>query len=321
MNQWYNRLVLAFIGALLLMNPQVSFGQSISDCEGAITLCGDFYTETEASFNTGAVYEYTGICNQSLEQSSVWYTFTVQADGLLSFIIDPLNPMDDYDWGLFDITSGPLRRAWDFRSGAPVRPERIEAARSLIGWEHLEWDGPYLRLPMKGMELDLGGIVKEYAVDCAVKRLRDAGVLSGMVDLAGDIAVIGNQPDGSPWQISIRDPFDEGSVCAVNLTDAAIATSGSYERRIAYQGKDYGHLLDPETGWPAPGPASVTVIDAHCLTAGAVATTACLLTEEKAANWLGSARLPWLMVDQKTVISGPISSDSTATAQDSVRSL
>lgn len=223
--------------------------------------------------------------------------------------------------GLFDITSGPLRRAWDFQSGAPVRPERIEAARSLIGWEHLEWDGPYLRLPMKGMELDLGGIVKEYAVDCAVKRLRDAGVLSGMVDLAGDIAVIGNQPDGSPWQISIRDPFNEGSVCAVNLIDAAIATSGSYERRIAYQGKDYGHLLDPETGWPAPGPASVTVIDAHCLTAGAVATTACLLTEEKAANWLGSARLPWLMVDQKTVISGPISSDSTATAQDSVRSL
>ena len=223
--------------------------------------------------------------------------------------------------GLFDITSGPLRRAWDFQSGAPVRPERIEAARSLIGWEHLEWDGPYLRLPMKGMELDFGGIVKEYAVDCAVKRLRDAGVLSGMVDLAGDIAVIGNQPDGSPWQISIRDPFDEGSVCAVNLTDAAIATSGSYERRIAYQGKDYGHLLDPETGWPAPGPASVTVIDVHCLTAGAVATTACLLTEEKAANWLGSARLPWLMVDQKTVVSGPISSDSTATAQDSVRSL
>ena len=59
MNQWYNRLVSAFIGVLLLVNPQVSFGQSISDCEGAITLCGDFYTETEASFNTGAVYEYT----------------------------------------------------------------------------------------------------------------------------------------------------------------------------------------------------------------------------------------------------------------------
>ena len=106
MNQLSNRLVLAFIGVLLLGNAEVSFGQSISDCEGAITLCGDLYQETEASFNTGDEYEYTGICNQNLEQSSVWYTFTVQEDGLLSFIIDPLNPMDDYDWGLFDITSG-----------------------------------------------------------------------------------------------------------------------------------------------------------------------------------------------------------------------
>lgn len=80
--------------------------QTISDCAGAITLCGDLYTETEATLNTGTVYEYTGICNANLEQSSVWYTFTVQEDGLLSFIIDPLNPMDDYDWGLFNITTG-----------------------------------------------------------------------------------------------------------------------------------------------------------------------------------------------------------------------
>ena len=77
--------------------------------------------------------------------------------------------------GLFDITSGPLRRAWDFRSRGPARPERIEAARDLIGWKHLEWEGPYLRLPVKGMELDFGGIVKEYAVDCVAKRLRDGG--------------------------------------------------------------------------------------------------------------------------------------------------
>ena len=216
--------------------------------------------------------------------------------------------------GLFDITSGPLRRAWDFRSKGPARPELIEAARDLIGWEQLDWQGPYLRLPLKGMELDFGGIVKEYAVDGAAKRLRDAGVLSGMVDLAGDIAVIGDQADGYPWQISIRDPFKEGSICTVNLTDAAIATSGSYERRIAYQGKDYGHLLDPKTGWPVLGPASVTVIDAHCLTAGAVATTACLQTEEEAASWLADAQLPWLMVDQKTEISGPISSDSVNVA-------
>ena len=85
---------------------QSIFSQSISDCEGAIVLCGDLYTETQASFNTGSVYEATGSCNQGLEQSSVWYTFTVQADGLLSFVLDPATTTDDYDWGLFNITTG-----------------------------------------------------------------------------------------------------------------------------------------------------------------------------------------------------------------------
>jgi gliding motility-associated-like protein len=81
-------------------------GQTTSDCSGAVVLCGDFYAEENASLNTGDFYEFTGICNANLEQSSVWYTFTVQSDGLLSFVLDPLNPIDDYDWGLFDITTG-----------------------------------------------------------------------------------------------------------------------------------------------------------------------------------------------------------------------
>ena len=79
---------------------------SISDCNGAIVLCGDLYTETQASLNAGNVIEATGGCNQGVEQNSVWYTFTVQADGTLSFILDPLNDVDDYDWGLFNITTG-----------------------------------------------------------------------------------------------------------------------------------------------------------------------------------------------------------------------
>jgi len=91
---------------LTMWMPTAAWAQSPSDCDGAIVLCGDVYSETEASFNTGAVYEYTGACNQNLEQSSMWYTFTVYEDGLLSFVLDPLDPMDDYDWGLFDITEG-----------------------------------------------------------------------------------------------------------------------------------------------------------------------------------------------------------------------
>ena len=94
------------LAALFLSFSWHAFAQTPSDCDGAIVLCGDVYSETEASFNTGAVYEYTGACNAFLEQSSIWYTFTVYEDGLLSFVLDPLDPADDYDWGLFDITEG-----------------------------------------------------------------------------------------------------------------------------------------------------------------------------------------------------------------------
>jgi hypothetical protein len=98
------RNFLFVIGVLLSFSPLAQ--TSISDCNGAIVLCGDLYTETQASFTTGNVYEPTGACNAGLEQSSVWYTFTVQQDGDLSFILDPLNDADDYDWGLFDISTG-----------------------------------------------------------------------------------------------------------------------------------------------------------------------------------------------------------------------
>ena len=80
--------------------------QSISDCAGAIVLCDELYSEDEAPLNTGNVYEFTGTCNQNLEQSSVWYTFTVQQPGNLGFVLTPNDLTDDYDWGLFDITNG-----------------------------------------------------------------------------------------------------------------------------------------------------------------------------------------------------------------------
>ena len=101
-----NPSMLVALASVFVFGIQTIAAQTISDCAGAVFLCGDLYTETEATLNTGDIYEYTGACNASLEQSSLWYTFTVQENGLLSFIIDPLNPMDDYDWGLFDITTG-----------------------------------------------------------------------------------------------------------------------------------------------------------------------------------------------------------------------
>lgn len=208
--------------------------------------------------------------------------------------------------GAFDITSGPLNRAWDFRMNGGADPTHIEPALSLVGWDRVEWTHDSFRLPDYGMEIDLGGLAKEYAVDCVTQHLRAAGITSGVIELAGDVGVIGRQPDGTPWRIGIQSPAKPDSLCTILLMDSAIATSGNYARRLEYEGKQYGHLLNPKTGWPVEGPSSVSVIDRHCLTAGAVATVACLNSTKEAKQWLEHAELPWLMTSGAGELAGPI---------------
>ena len=207
--------------------------------------------------------------------------------------------------GLFDITSGPLRQAWDFRAGGGADPAQIELTLPLVGWDQIEWRGSSIHLSTPGVEIDLGGLAKEYAVDSAIRLMRNLKVTSAMIELAGDVATIG-ESNNTPWRVGIQDPEGTGSLCAVQLSNAAIATSGNYARRIDFEGKQYGHLLNPKTGWPVEGPTSVSVLDSHCLTAGAVATVACLHSEKDARAWLEHAALPWLMVSSTGKRSGPI---------------
>ncbi len=216
----------------------------------------------------------------------------------------------DASEGLFDITSGPLRQAWDFRANGNADPTQIESALSLVGWEHIEWRESGLRLPTPGMEIDLGGLAKEYAADGVISLMRNLKVTSALIELAGDVATIGDD-DATPWRVGIQDPEGCGSLCTVQLSNAAVATSGNYARVINYHRKPYGHLLNPKTGWPVEGPSSVSVLDSHCLTAGAVATVACLYSEENSITWLEHAALPWLMVSSTGGRSGPIADQMT----------
>ena len=208
--------------------------------------------------------------------------------------------------GVFDITSGPLRHAWCFQVGAHAAPDRISHLLDSVGYDLIEWRENSCHLSKAGMEVDLGGIAKEFAVDSVADFLRNEGITSGLIELAGDISVIGKQGDGSPWKIGIQDPGSPSSVCTVNLADAALATSGNYARTVTHNGKRYGHLLDPRSGWPVEGPDSVSVIDTHCLTAGAVATVACLKNQSSALDWLSESDLPWLLcnIDEQPI--GPI---------------
>lgn len=199
--------------------------------------------------------------------------------------------------GRFDITSGILRRAWNFKSSIIPTQEQIDVLLPDIGFERLNWSESTLHIP-KGIELDLGGVGKEYAVDRIADIWLDMGVEHGLIDLGGDIRAVGSHADGSPWRIGIRDPrAHDNAIVTVELNDEALATSGDYERYLEIDGKRYCHILDPMTGWPVEGLASVSVIAKECMVAGSLSTIAMLRGAEGGA-WLRSLNMRHLIVDQ-----------------------
>ena len=202
--------------------------------------------------------------------------------------------------GLFDATSGVLRRVWDFKSGRVPAQEEIDAVLARVGWSKLEWRRPRLVLPLAGMELDFGGFVKEYAADRVAELCRAAGARHGLVDLGGDLAVIGPHPDGSPWTVGIRDPRAPARPMAtVQLLGGGIATSGDYERCMIVDGVRYTHVLDPRSGWPVRGLCSVSVAAPQCLIAGTATTIAMLKGAIDGPRWLNELGLPSLCMDEK----------------------
>ncbi|TPE55305.1 FAD:protein FMN transferase [Maribrevibacterium harenarium] len=182
--------------------------------------------------------------------------------------------------GLFDITSGILRQCWRF-NGQNVFPEKsqVEELLPYIGWQRLQWlpEQSTLMLP-NGIELDFGGLGKEYAVERAMSQLLE-GVANSetyrlLVNLGGDIAVRCGQLATTPWRIAIEQAdTDGGEHSHITLANGAVATSGDTKRHIKHQGKRYGHILNPHTGYPiTAAPLSVTVIGHDCIQAGMLAT-------------------------------------------------
>ena len=189
--------------------------------------------------------------------------------------------------GLFDPTSGVLRHAWRFDGDNLPDAAALADAVRLIGWHRVQLSGEAVLLPVRGMELDFGGFGKEYAVDRAALQLADAGIASGLVNLAGDVAVLGPQPDGSPWRVGIRHPRKpQALVATLPVYSGGLATSGDYERFIEVDGVRHCHVLDPRTGRSARGFQSVTVHAPSCLVAGTASTIAMLKGREAGLAWL-----------------------------------
>ena len=209
--------------------------------------------------------------------------------------------------GLFDLTSGVLRKAWDFKSGRLPEQRAIDDLLPLVGWDQLRWDQNSVYLPKAGMELDFGGCVKEYAADSAAAQLRHHGVQSALVDLAGDMAAVGTPAGSTGWPVGIRHPASKDrAVAELLLPEGALASSGDYERCMVIDGRRYGHILHPRSGWPTQGLVAVSVLAGQCLVAGSSATIAMLKPADQALAWLGDLGLPWLAIDSDLACYGSL---------------
>lgn len=202
---------------------------------------------------------------------------TIEVDTETASLIDFARECFYLSEGLFDITSGVLRRAWTF-DGSDRVPEVVAIERLLpfVGFEKLHWRSPKLLVPAE-MELDFGGIGKEYAVDRAYQLLTAREWSPFLINFGGDLRANHPPPNG-PWQVGIEQPdTDREARMVLDLEHGALATSGDSRRYLLKNGVRYGHILNPLTGWPeVDSPRAITVAASSCTEAGLLSTVALL---------------------------------------------
>jgi len=243
-------------------------------------------------------YDTRSICSQINSSAGEKMAIDEETFLLLNFAEQCYQLSD----GLFDISSGVLRKVWSFDSASGECqhfPSQTEVSQllCLVGWSRVIFDQKSISLP-QNMELDFGGIGKEYAVDRAIllaKKLTDEPML---VNLGGDLAVTGSRLNNQPWQVAIEHPDSDAlgqpQDMIVALKQGALATSGDARRYLIKEGIRYGHVLNAKTGWPIiNAPRSITTVAPQCIQAGILATLALLqgeyaekfLTEQDITFW------------------------------------
>jgi thiamine biosynthesis lipoprotein len=206
----------------------------------------------------------------------------IRVDAETALMLDYAAQCYELSDGMFDITSGVLREVWKFDGSDRIpTPAQVKKVLARIGWHKVQWRSPKLKMP-KGMQIDLGGIGKEYSVDRVALLLRDAATVSCLINFGGDIATTGPRHQGNGWVVGIETPDASPNTVTPNtkvyeLQQGGLATSGDARRYLLKDGIRYSHILNPRTGWPVQdAPRSVTVIANTCTEAGILATLAML---------------------------------------------
>jgi len=213
---------------------------------------------------------------------------TIQVDNETANLLDFAHSLHQMSDRRFDITSGVLRKAWVFDGGDRTPDDKlVQSVLENIGWNKVTWDRPNLTL-QPGMQIDLGGIGKEYAVDKAAGMATEVFNAPVLLNFGGDIVATGASEDAPGWQVGIE-AFDASVTKAdrvIRLSQGALATSGDARRFVLKDEIRYGHILDPTTGWPVENaPRSITVAADTCTQAGMLATLA-MLNGADAENFL-----------------------------------
>jgi len=235
----------------------------------------------------------------SIINSSAGSGRCIPIDEETSQLLDYANVLYEQSDGLFDITSGILRKAWDFKSNTLPSQSELDLLVKHIGWNKVKRKEGRICLPYHEMEIDFGGFVKEYIADAIANHCVSLGVVHGLVNLGGDIHVIGPHLNSEPWVIGITHPRQcNKAITSICVSKGGIATSGDYERFMVVDGVRYCHILNPLTGTSIlPKFASISVVADSCLVAGSFSTSA-MLKSHSDNEWIKESSLPYVTVCQ-----------------------
>ena len=227
-------------------------------------------------------------------------------------VLKSARKISELSGGAFDITVGPVVKAWGIDTDNPRLPadETLSKLLSLVNYQDVQIDDENNRASLQkpGQIVDLGGIAKGYAGDAAIEMYKEKGIKSALINLGGNVVAHGSKPDGNAWSVGIQNPgAANGEVIGVvRVSDKAVVTSGGYQKYFEKDGRRYSHIFNPHTGYPADsGLLSVTIIAPSSVDADGLSTAIFVMGLNRGMDLIkryGQAEAVFITTDQKVFV-------------------